>query len=117
MIYFLGMSLERQPSAPTLYAHVEARLLERIRRDFRLDRLRTLDGRPFCFMTTELPWTLAPDLPAHGLPEESLYAWLRRRHRLVPHRADEEVAARPPLPREAKFLGADVAVVLVVRRH
>jgi GntR family transcriptional regulator len=218
MIYFLCVSLERRPSAPTLYAQVEARLLERIRRDFRpgqllptqqdlarefgaslitikralhdiarqgylqstrgrgtvvtrpvvsddrsevsswtdamtglgreprtvsssaalrvpsrelarllglrsrersvrLERLRSLDGRPFCLMTNELPRTLVPDLPGHGLPEESLYAWLRRRHRLVPHRADEEVAARPPLPRESKFLGADVAVVLVVRRH
>jgi DNA-binding GntR family transcriptional regulator len=218
MIYFLGVSLERQPSAPPLYSQVEARLLERIRRDFRpgqllptqqalaaefgaslitikralhdiarqgylqstrgrgtvvtrpvvsddrsqvsswtdamtglgreprtvsssvglrvpsrdlarllglrsrersvrLERLRSLDGRPFCLMTNELPWTLVPDLADHGLPEESLYAWLRRRHRLVPHRADEEVAARPPLPREAKFLGADVDTVLVVRRH
>ena len=212
------MTLERQPSAPTLYSQVEARLLERIRRDFRpgqllptqqalarefgaslitikralhdiarqgylqstrgrgtvvtrpvvsddrseisswtdamtglgreprtvssavqlrvpsrelgrllglrvrertvrLERLRTLDGRPFCLMTNELPCTLVPDLADHGLAEESLYAWLRRRHRLVPHRADEEVAARPPLPRETKFLGADVSIVLVVRRH
>jgi DNA-binding GntR family transcriptional regulator len=68
-------------------------------------------------MTNELPWTLVPDLPEHGLPEESLYAWLRRRHRLVPHRADEEVAARPPQPRESRFLGPDVPIVIVVRRH
>src|SRR6185436_16072443 len=218
MIYFLCVSLERQPSAPPLYSQVEARLLERIRRDFRpgellptqqalarefgaslitikralhdiarqgylqstrgrgtvvtrpvvaddrseisswtdamtglgreprtvsssvqarvpsrelarllglrarersvrLERLRSLDGRPFCLMTNELPLALVPDLPESGLPEESLYAWLRRQHRLVPHRADEEVAARPPLPREARFLGPDVDVVLVVRRH
>jgi DNA-binding GntR family transcriptional regulator len=218
MIYFLSVTLERQPSAPTLYSQVEARLLERIRRDFRpgqllptqqalarefgaslitikralhdiarqgylqstrgrgtvvtrpvvsddrsevsswtdamtglgreprtvssavqlrvpsrelgrllglrarartvrLERLRTLDGRPFCLMTNELPEALVPGLPEHGLPEDSLYAWLRRRHRLVPHRADEEVTARPPLPRESKFLGADVPIVLVVRRH
>jgi DNA-binding GntR family transcriptional regulator len=68
-------------------------------------------------MTNELPWRLVPDLADHGLPEESLYGWLRNRHRLVPHRADEEVAARPPLPREQNFLGADVPIVLVVRRH
>jgi GntR family transcriptional regulator len=218
MIYFLCMALERQPSAPPLYSQVEARLLERIRRDFRpgqllptqqdlarefgaslitikralhdiarqgylqstrgrgtvvtrpvvsddrsevsswtdtmtglgreprtvsssvrvrvpsrefarllglrarertvrLERLRSLDGRPFCLMTNELPWRLVPDLAEDGLSEESLYAWLRHRHRLVPHRADEEVAARPPLPREQNFLGADVPVVLVVRRH
>ena len=43
--------------------------------------------------------------------------WPRKHHRLVPHRADEEVAARPPLPREQNFLGADVPMVLVVRRH
>jgi DNA-binding GntR family transcriptional regulator len=217
MIYFLSMTLERQPSAPPLYSQVEARLLERIRRDFRpgqllptqetlarefgaslitikralhdiarqgylqstrgrgtvvtrpvvsddrsevsswtdamsglgreprtlsssvqvrlpsrelarllglrarersvrLERARALDGRPFCLMTNELPFALVPDL-AGGLPEESLYAWLRARHRLVPRRADEEVSARPPLPREAKFLGDDVPIVLVVRRH
>ena len=86
-------------------------------RTVRLERLRTLDGRPFCLMTNELPWRLVPDLADHGLPEESLYAWLRKHHRLVPHRADEEVAARPPLPREQQFLGADVPIVLVVRRH
>jgi len=86
-------------------------------RAVRLERLRTLDGRPFCLMANELPWRLVPDLAEHGLPEESLYAWLRKQHHLVPHRADEEVAARPPLPREQNFLGADVPIVLVVRRH
>src|SRR4029079_2301705 len=39
MIYFLSVTLERQPSAPTLYSQVEARLLERIRRDFRPGQL------------------------------------------------------------------------------
>src|SRR5687768_10136892 len=37
-----------------------------------LERLRTLDGEPFCVMRNELPWRLAPDLQK-GLPEESLY--------------------------------------------
>ena len=100
--------LERRPSAPPLYSQVEARLLE---------RLRSLDGRPFCLMTNELPLALVPELPDQGLPEESLYAWLRRTHHLVPRRADEEVAARPPLPRESAFLGTDVPIVLVIRRH
>jgi DNA-binding GntR family transcriptional regulator len=82
-----------------------------------LDRHRALDGRPFCLMTNELPLSLVPDLPNAGLPEESLYAWLRRHHGLVPHRADEEVAARPPSPEESRFLGPEVEIVLVIRRH
>ena len=86
-------------------------------RSVRLERHRTLDGRPFCLMSNELPYSLVPDLPEPGLPEESLYAWLKKRHQLVPHRADEEVAARPPLPRETRFLGHDVDIVIVVRRH
>lgn len=82
----------------------------------RLERLRNLDGRPFCLMTNELPRKLVPDLPEHGLPEESLYAWLKTRHDLVPHRADEEVEARAPLPAEQRFLGADVSIVMAVTR-
>jgi DNA-binding GntR family transcriptional regulator len=68
-------------------------------------------------MTNELPLALAPELADRGLPEESLYAWLKKKHRLVPHRADEEVHARAPLPRESRFLGRDVPIVIVVRRH
>lgn len=79
-----------------------------------LDRLRTLDGEPWCVMRNELPLKLVPDL-VHGLPEESFYAWLKSRHGLVPARADEEVFVRPPTPREEKFLGP--GPVIVVRRH
>lgn len=86
-------------------------------RTIRLERLRTLDGEPICLMTNELPWALAPDLAARGLTEESLYGWLKRRHRLVPARADEEVAARRPTRKEAAALGGDTKIVLVVRRH
>jgi GntR family transcriptional regulator len=101
------------PSRPT------ARLLGlRSRaRTVRLERERSLDGMPFCLMTNELPLALVPELLTEGLPEESLYGWLRSRYGLVPHRADEEVEARPPLPRESKFLGAETRIVLVVRRH
>src|SRR6185369_13710892 len=75
-----------------------ARLLDLRSRDriVHLERLSTLEGRPFCLMTNEIPFALAPELADRGLPEESLYAWLKKTHRLVPHRADEEVAARPP---------------------
>jgi GntR family transcriptional regulator len=86
-------------------------------RSVRLERLRTLDSQPFCLMTNELPLSRVPDLPATGLPEESLYAWLRSRHGLLPQRADEEVTARMPLPGEVAFLGPGVKIVLVVRRH
>lgn len=86
-------------------------------RTVRLERSRTLDGQPFCLMTNELPLELVPDLPREGLPEESLYGWLKARHGLVPRRAEEEVQARPPLPREERFLGPQARVVLVVRRH
>lgn len=79
-----------------------------------LDRLRALDGEPYCVMRNELPLRLVPDL-VDGLPEESFYAWLKSRHGLVPARADEEVFVRPPTPREAKFLGP--GSVIVVRRH
>ena len=118
-----GLGREPRTVSSDVQVRVPSRELGRLlglrvrERTVRLERLRTLDGRPFCLMTNELPWTLVPDLADQGLPEESLYAWLRRRHRLVPHRADEEVTARPPLPRESKFLGADVPIVLVVRRH
>ncbi len=96
-----------------------ARLLNLRSRDrvVHLERRRSLDGRPFCLMTNELPFNLAPELADRGLPEESLYAWLKKTHRLVPHRADEEVSARPPQPRESRFLGPDVPIVIVVRRH
>ncbi|HYE99146.1 MAG TPA: GntR family transcriptional regulator [Planctomycetota bacterium] len=81
-----------------------------------LDRRRALDGEPFCLMRNELPLALAPDL-AGGLPEESLYAWLRRRYDLVPRRADEEVEARAPSPPEKAFLGPATRIVVVVRRQ
>ena len=81
-----------------------------------LERRRALDGEPFCLMRNELPLALAPDL-ALGLPEESLYAWLKRRHGLAPRRADEEVEARAPSPAERRFLGPGTRVVIVVRRH
>jgi GntR family transcriptional regulator len=79
-----------------------------------LDRLRTLDGEPYCVMRNELPLRLVPDL-VDGLPEESFYAWLKSRHGLVPARADEEVFVRAPLPREEAFLGP--GSVIIVRRH
>jgi DNA-binding GntR family transcriptional regulator len=82
-----------------------------------LERLRTLDGEPLCLMRNELPLALVPDLPRTGLPEESLYAWLRKKYGLVPFRADEEVEARRPSPDEARALGGRVPIVLVVRRH
>jgi len=86
-------------------------------RTVHLERHRSLDGRPFCLMTNEIPFALAPELADRGLPEESLYAWLRKERRLVPQRADEEVHARAPVPRESRFLGRDVPIVIVVRRH
>ncbi|MBI3858108.1 MAG: GntR family transcriptional regulator [Planctomycetes bacterium] len=118
-----GLGREPRTVSSSVQVRVPSRELARLlglrarERSVRLERLRSLDGRPFCLMTNELPWSLVPDLADQGLREESLYAWLRSRHRLVPRRADEEVAARPPLPRESKFLGADVPIVLVVRRH
>ncbi len=118
-----GLGREPRTVSSSVQVRVPSRELARLlglrarERTVRLERHRTLDGRPFCLMTNELPWRLVPDLADHGLPEESLYGWLRKHHHLVPHRADEEVAARPPLPREQRFLGADVPIVLVVRRH
>ena len=106
-------SVRIQVPARDLARRLALRSRERV---VRLERHRTLDGRPFCLMTSDLPLDLVPDLPDSGLPEESLYAWLRRRHHLLPERAFEEVAARPPLPHESGFLGADVGIVLVVRR-
>ncbi|MBV8882288.1 MAG: GntR family transcriptional regulator [Planctomycetaceae bacterium] len=103
-----------RPPSRDLARLLQLRSRERI---VHLERHRTLDGRPFCLMTNELPFLLAPELAEHGLPEESLYGWLRRKHRLVPQRADEDVHARAPLPRESRFLGRDVPIVLVVRRH
>jgi GntR family transcriptional regulator len=85
-------------------------------RTVRVERLRTLDGRPFCLMTNELPLALAPDLPHNGLTEESLYGWLQRHHGLVPQSADEEVEARAPSADEVRALGPRTRIVLVVHR-
>jgi GntR family transcriptional regulator len=85
-------------------------------RTVRIERLRTLDGEPFCLMTNELPLALAPRLPHSGLTEESLYGWLRRHHGLVPQSADEEVEARSPTAEEVQALGPDTDIVLVVHR-
>ena len=82
-----------------------------------LERLRTLDGEPFCVMRNELPQALVPALAEEGLHEESLYGWLARRHGLEPFRADEEVTARPPTGEERRFLGRQAKAVLVIRRH
>jgi DNA-binding GntR family transcriptional regulator len=81
-----------------------------------LTRRRSLDGDPFCLMHNVLPLALAPEL-AHGLPEESLYGWLKSRYRLVPDRAEEEVEARAPHPVESEFLGRAVKIVVFVRRR
>ncbi|HLY09032.1 MAG TPA: GntR family transcriptional regulator [Planctomycetota bacterium] len=118
-----GLGREPRTVESSVQVHRPSRDLARLlglrsrERSIRLERLRSLDGRPFCLMSNELPFALAPELADHGLPEESLYAWLRRQHRLVPQRADEEVHARGPLPRESRFLGRDVPIVIVVRRH
>lgn len=117
--------LGRQPRtlSSTLLVRVPSRDAARLlklrsrERTVRLERLRTLDGQPFCLMTNELPLALVPDLPREGLTEESLYAWIKSKYGLVPHRADEEVTARAPLPREERWLGAGTRIVLVVRRH
>ncbi len=82
-----------------------------------LERLRTLDGEPICLMRNELPLALVPALAREGLTEESLYGWLRRRYRLVPHRAHEEVEARAPHRREVEALGRATRILVVVRRH
>jgi len=82
-----------------------------------LERVRTLDGEPLCLMRNELPLALVPDLARDGLSEESLYGWLKRRHDLVPHRADEEVEARRATRDEARVLGKGARIVVVVRRH
>jgi DNA-binding GntR family transcriptional regulator len=117
--------LGRQPS--TSSARVSTRVppsevaralgLKARERTVTLDRIRTLDGEPLCLMRNELPLSLAPALAREGLTEESLYAWLKRRYRLVPSRAEEEVEARPPLPVEARALGPETRIVMVVRRR
>ena len=81
------------------------------------ERLRALDGEPFCLMHNELPLSLVPDLAEEGLHEESLYRRLKVRYGLVPQRADEEVEARPATPGEKRALGPGASTVLVVRRH
>lgn len=81
-----------------------------------LTRRRSLDGDPFCLMHNVLPLALAPEL-ANGLPEESLYGWLKAKYRLVPDRAEEEVEARAPRPDEAEFLGRAAKIVIFVRRR
>jgi GntR family transcriptional regulator len=82
-----------------------------------VDRLRTLDGEPICTMENELPKSLVPALAAEGLTQESLYGYLKDRCGLVPHRAEEEVEARRATPGEARTLGGDTRIVMVVRRR
>lgn len=82
-----------------------------------IERLRTLDGEPLCLMRNELPLDLAPELAREGLTEESLYGWLKRRKRLEPRGAHEEVAARLPFRAEIRALGSETKIVVVVRRR
>ena len=117
--------LGREPR--TAWTRVETRVppaeiaralrLKARQRTVRLERLRTLDGAPFCLMTNELPFDLVPGLAEQGLPEESLYGWLKRRRGIVPVSADEEVEARVPTRPEVRALGSETKIVVAVRRH
>src|SRR5581483_12383606 len=63
-----GLGREPRTVSSAVQLRVPSRELARLlglrsrERSVRLERLRTLDGRPFCLMTNELPWTLVPDL-------------------------------------------------------
>ena len=81
-----------------------------------ISRLRSIDDKPICLMTNELPANLVPGIEKEALNTESLYALLKDRFQLIPLAADEEVKAREATPKERKLLGMKSKFVLVVDR-
>ncbi len=116
--------LGRQPSTAwrRISAHVPSREVARTlalkarERTVVVERLRTLDGEPFCLMRNELPLSVVPGLLSEGLAGESLYTWVSARYGLRPHRAVEEVEARIATEIETQAL-AYAGIVMVVRRQ
>lgn len=81
-----------------------------------VERLRTVDGSPFCLMSNELPVALTPGLVKRGLTSESIYQVLENDYGIRPDRADEEVTARESTADERSYLGRDARIVVEVHR-
>lgn len=82
----------------------------------RVERLRTVEGEPFCLLENELPARLVPDLVKIGLTAESIYQVLEDRYQLTPAWAEEEVRSRGASREERSLLGSDTRIILEVRR-
>ncbi|MEM1084992.1 MAG: GntR family transcriptional regulator [Verrucomicrobiota bacterium] len=83
----------------------------------RVQRLRTVGGRPICLMINEASSSLLPGLKERGLGGESFYYALLRDYGIEPVEAYEEVRCRTSKAAERKHLGEAVSHVLEVRRR
>ncbi len=81
-----------------------------------VERLRTVDGSPFCLMSNELPADLTPGFGKRGMTSESIYKVLEDQYDLCPAWADEEVSARESTVEEKRYLGRDARIVVEVHR-
>jgi GntR family transcriptional regulator len=84
---------------------------------YRVERLRSGDGKPLAFETVELPAYLCPGLEAFNLAKESLYLTLERNYGLDLAHCVEEVSAELAGREHKALLGLrGAAAVLVIRR-
>lgn len=117
-----GLGLEARTAWTKLSERVPPKTLKAIlgmkarAKTVRVERLRTVDGEPFCLLENELPASLAPGLARRGFTTESIYEALEKEYDLRPARAEEEVTARPATREERRLLGADTRIIMEVCR-
>jgi GntR family transcriptional regulator len=84
---------------------------------YRIERLRSGDGKPLALEAVEVPAYLCPGLDAYNLAKESPYLLLERNYGLDLAHCVEEVSAELASRRHKRLLGlAGAAAVLVIRR-
>lgn len=91
-----------------------AREFLRDSRSWRISRLRTGDGRPFCLMDSWLPEVIGSQVAPDQLMErQSLYAILSSELGVHPHEATEIIKAEPASRRDAEALALEVGSPLI----
>ncbi len=84
---------------------------------FLLKRLRLADQEPVAIETAYLPCSLCPGLLQEDLARNSLYAYLREKHQIVPTWGDAEIEAAMASKEEARLLKITGRIpVLLIRR-
>lgn len=105
----------------TIKADTELAGLLAIRRGMRVTRIQRLrlgDGEPMAIETTHLPAARFPDVAEAIAEAGSLYGLLRERHGLELARAEETIETAVARPDEARLLGTEIGVpLLLLSRH